>query len=78
MTSDEVLKWIAELFEEPVENIVPARLRDDIPAWDSLGVLNLIAGLDEDFNIQLSDEDILELKSVGDIISLLRKYEKLI
>ena len=78
MTENEALKWIAELFEEPFESITPERTKDDIPAWDSLGVLNLIAGLDEDFDIQLSDEETQELKSVEHILLLLRKYGKII
>ena len=44
MNEKEVLTWIAELFEEPLDNIRPDTSRDDIDAWDSLGVLNLMGG----------------------------------
>ena len=74
MTENEVLSWIADLFEEPLENIKPETSRKDIPGWDSLGVLNLMAGLDEEFNIQLTDEEIQELREVEDILKMLRQY----
>ena len=77
MTTDEALEWIAELFEESVENITPETPRVDIPAWDSLGILTLMARLDEDFEILLEEEEVQELRSVNDILEALRRYGKL-
>jgi acyl carrier protein len=77
MTKDEALEWIAELFEESVENITPETPRDDIPAWDSLGILTLMARLDEDFEILLEEEEVQELRSVNDILEALMRHGKL-
>jgi acyl carrier protein len=77
MNTDEALEWIAELFEEPVENFRPETPRDEIPAWDSLGILTLMARLDEDFEILLEEEEVQELRSIGDILDALRRHEKL-
>ena len=77
MTSDEALKWIAELFEEPADRLTPDTAKADIPGWDSLGILNLMAGLDSEFNILLSETEIAQLKSVGDILNLLRQRGQL-
>jgi acyl carrier protein len=77
MTANEALEWIAELFEEPVENITAETPRDEIPAWDSLGILTLMARLDEDFEILLEEEEVQELRSVGDILDALRRHGKL-
>ncbi len=76
-TIPEVLAWIAEIFEEPLENIRPEIKKEEIAAWDSLGVLTLMAGLDETYEILLTEEEILELKSVEDVLNLLRKHGKL-
>jgi len=73
MTPEAALKWIAELFEEPVDHLQPDTQKTDIPGWDSLGILNLMAGLDSEFNILLSEEEISRLKSVGDILALLKQ-----
>lgn len=72
--SNEILAWIADIFESPLEKIRPETKRDEIEAWDSLGILTLIARMDEDFHILLTDEEIQRLNSVGDIIDVLRKH----
>ena len=77
MTLEEALTWIADLFEESVEDIDPETLKEDIPAWDSLGVLTLMADLDENFGILLTEEEMLELQKVNDIFEILRRNEKL-
>jgi acyl carrier protein len=76
-TTSEVLAWIAEIFEEPLENIRPEVTKEEIKSWDSLGVLTLMAGLDENYEILLTEEEILELKSIEDVLTLLRKHGKL-
>ncbi len=77
MTKDEAIEWIADLFEEWPENITAETPRDEIPAWDSLGILTLMSRLDEDFEILLSDEEVQELRSVQDILDSLQRYGKL-
>ena len=77
MNAEEALAWIAELFEEAVENISPETPRDEIPAWDSLGILTLMARLDEDFEILLEEEEVQELRSIGDILDALKRHNKL-
>lgn len=74
MNTHEVLNWIAEIFELPAGSISVDTLRKDIPAWDSLGVLTLIAGLDEDFDIHLTEDEIQEIRSVKDILDLLQRH----
>ena len=77
MNQDEAVAWLAEIFDEPVENLQPATLRDSILMWDSLGMLELMAGLDERFDITLDDDEMLAMKSVDDILAILRHHEKL-
>jgi acyl carrier protein len=72
MTTQDVLSWIAEVFEAPVDKIHANTPRLEIPGWDSLGMLSLMAGLDERFHIQLTDQDIGKLRSVSDILDILR------
>lgn len=71
--TDEILAWVAEIFETPLEKIRPETKREEIEAWDSLGILTLIARMDEDFHILLSDEEIQRLRSVGDIVDFLNQ-----
>lgn len=73
MTLQETLQWIAEVFEDSADRIKVDTPRADVAGWDSLGTLSLIAGLDEKFNIQLSEQEIEGLQSVGDIVAVLRR-----
>ena len=77
MNQKEALAWVADLFEESVDKVQPDTPRDAIEAWDSLGVLNLMAGLDETFDILLEDEGLQSMRCVNDILKILRQNGKL-
>ena len=47
MTEKEAVEWVAQMFDQPVEQLSAETPRDDIAMWDSLGVLTLMAELDE-------------------------------
>ena len=74
MTQQEALAWVAEVFQEPVENIQPETSRENVPGWDSLGVLTLISDLDSNFNIQLSDDEISQIITVNNILAILHHH----
>jgi acyl carrier protein len=77
MNTQEALNWISEIFEEPAGRINAAMARAEIPGWDSLGTLSLLAALDERFDIHLSEQEIEGLQSVKDIFELLRRHDAL-
>ena len=77
MNQEEALKWIADLFEEPENKLTPDSPREAIPAWDSLGVLTLMAVMDERFGIFLGDADLRAMTKVDHILDVLRKNGKL-
>ena len=74
---NEVLAWVADIFETPAEKIRPDTKRDEIEAWDSLGILTLMARMDEDFKVLPTEEEIQQLRSVEDILNLLRERDAL-
>lgn len=47
----------------------------DIPAWDSVGHMGLIAALEEAFNIMMQTEDIIDLSSFEKGQEILTKYD---
>ena len=77
MMQSEALDWVARVFEENQVKVGIDTRREEIAAWDSLGVLTLLASMDCDFGITLSDEQIGGLKTVGDILDILRSNEVL-
>ena len=73
MTQNEALAWLAGIFEESPDSISPETSRDEIAAWDSLGVLTLMAELDEKFDIQLDADEMDGMKKVQDVLALLER-----
>lgn len=47
----------------------------DIPNWDSVGHMNLIALLEEAFDIMMDTDDIIDLGSFEQGIKIMKKYE---
>lgn len=65
---EEIRKAIAQQLNIPEERITEAsRLIDDLKA-DSLDVVELVMGLEERYGIEIPDEDLPSIKTVGDII----------
>lgn len=77
MTQGQALAWIANLFDEKPDRLTPDTIRGDIQSWDSLGILTLMSALDTDFGIELSDDEVVSMKSVNDILEILRRNGKL-
>ena len=47
---------------------------NEIPEWDSIGHMTLIASLEEIFNITLETDDIIDFSSFKKGIEILKKY----
>jgi acyl carrier protein len=77
MTYEEAIQWIAEIFEEEPEDTLAEKTRDEIEAWDSLGMLTLMSGLFEEFDIKLTDDEVNKLVTVKDILNIFKQYSKL-
>lgn len=77
MSEADVIKWLERVFNEEAGEIEIDTPRDAIPEWDSLGVLNLMADMDEKFGIVLSDDDLEGMNNISDIIKILKDHEKL-
>jgi acyl carrier protein len=77
MNTKEALDWVAELFDEAPGRITSTTKRPEILGWDSLGTLTLIASLDDRFDVRLTEKDIDGMKSVADILEILRRNGKL-
>jgi acyl carrier protein len=67
------LEMLAECFNEPIEQLKPETLRDQVPGWDSMGALLLIAELDERFGLELSAERSRGMKKISDLLDFLRE-----
>ncbi len=71
---DKVKKIIAEKLSVDVEEIVPeASFVDDLGA-DSLDLVELIMSMEEEFDIDISDEDAEKLVTFKDVIEYINAH----
>ena len=70
-TADKVIELISKQLNKPVEEItVDKDVVKDLGA-DSLDVVEMLMGLEEEFNITVPEEDAVNIKTVGDILKLI-------
>jgi len=68
-TFDRVKKVVVNQLEVSEEEVTPtASFVDDLGA-DSLDVVELVMGLEEEFDIEIPDEDAEKIATVGDAVS---------
>jgi acyl carrier protein len=60
----------SDIFGVSADKITAASTPETIETWDSIQHLNLVLALEEKFGLQLSPEEIEQMKSIGDVIKL--------
>jgi acyl carrier protein len=61
---DSLLRQVLRL---PAEEITDELTMDDVGRWDSLTHMELIAAIEDEFGIELSGDDIVEMTNAGAI-----------
>lgn len=76
MMKERIIKIISQVMGIPVDRISDDSSPDTIEEWDSLRHMNLILALEEEFGVQFSDKNIVEMLSVELIVEVLREILK--
>jgi len=73
---DKVRKMLAEQLNISVDKVKPdSRVIEDLGA-DSLDVVEMLMLLEDEFNITVSDEESVDLKTVADIVKVIENKTK--
>ena len=67
---------ISDTLVVPRDQVTDNFTYGDIPEWDSMGHMNLMMALEENFNIQITAETITNLVSIPAIISYLSERKE--
>ena len=59
--AERIKKVMFAVFEIPVEQIQDKSSPDTIESWDSLKHMNMIVALEEEFNVQFTDDEVIEM-----------------
>ena len=76
MTFDTVKEMIAEQLRVDAAKITPeSRLVEDLNA-DSANIMVMIMDLEDRFGITVEDDQIMKMKTVGDVVSYIDSLQK--
>jgi acyl carrier protein len=70
-TLETVRRIVADVFNLPIDEVLPTSSPETIESWDSEQHLNLVLAVEQEFGVQLAPEDIEQFASVGEIAKLL-------
>jgi acyl carrier protein len=60
-TEDRIKNVMSVVFDIPIGQINKDSSPDNIGSWDSLKHMNLVVALEEEYNIEFADDEILEM-----------------
>jgi acyl carrier protein len=75
MSRDEIFATVADLMADVFDlddfEVVETTCADDIEEWDSLSHIRFMITLERAFKVKFSNEEISELKNVGDLVTVI-------
>jgi len=71
-----IKKVMSSIFSIPVEDISDNTSSETISSWDSLNHMKLIVALEEEFNVEFSDDQILNMFSYSSIAKIISELNK--
>ena len=72
---ERTFKIISQVLNVPIEEISENSSPDNLEMWDSMNTMNLILALEEEFDVQFSDEQIPMMMNAGLIIEILNEMK---
>ncbi|MEK7080445.1 MAG: acyl carrier protein [Patescibacteria group bacterium] len=72
MKMEKFNKIIFDIFKLTPDKIKDSLMVEEIPNWDSMNYLLLIAELEKQFKVSFNMDEVLKVKSLGDIKNTLR------
>ncbi len=73
---EDILKLIAEHFNKEVDELdEDMSFQDDLNA-DSIELVELIMSIEEEYDIEVAEEDLEKLETIGDVIDYVEEIEQ--
>jgi len=65
-----------EVFENPTLVVTPQTTAEDVPNWDSLNHLNIVAVVEQRFGVRFRTSEVESLRNVGDFVAMVLAKQK--
>jgi len=72
---EEIKELVAEVFNIKENDVVPTLSQDTLDNWDSLNHLKLITAVEEEFDINLTMDEIDEITNIEKLISVINLHK---
>ncbi len=77
MTMEQIQSEVQDVFRRVFGNdtliVTPKTTQEDIEAWDSLEHINILSIIEQQYGIKFNLNEVMEIKTVGDIIDLIAR-----
>jgi acyl carrier protein len=70
-----LLQLMAELFRCDIDDLADTTGPGDIPGWDSLGHVALMAEIHKQLGMHVPVEDAIEMESISDLLEILERLQ---
>lgn len=64
---DQFLEFVADILEVDVKDISLETTYNEFPTWDSLMMIRLIMGVEEEYNVVIPIENAQRIKTLNDL-----------
>ena len=71
-TKEKVFEIIANVLNVNVTEITLESTVGDFPSWDSLGQLNILQSVQDEFDVEFEPEEMMDIEDVNDIIKAVK------
>lgn len=70
---EELTKVFEEVFDEDQLELTPEMTSNDIESWDSMSHVTMLMAVEDHFNIEFEQWEIMNLPDVGALLALIEK-----
>ncbi len=71
---EQIGQVLADVFDDDELTVTEETTAEDVDGWDSFAQMQIIAGVEEAFDIHFTIEEVVGFKSVGDMVQAVREH----
>jgi len=75
MTREEVFERLNDVFRDEFDDeeltVTDATVAQDVDGWDSLAHINLMAAIEDEFDIKFGMKEVNNMKNVGEMVDII-------
>lgn len=68
---EELQPLFRDILDQPNLRITRESNSSNVEGWDSLAHINLVTAIEQEYNVKFSIDELLELKTVGEMVDLM-------